>query len=254
VYDRDTHQTTRVSVDSAGGEGNSDSYGPSISADGRYVTFTSYASDLVAGDTNGASDVFVYDRDTHQTTRVSVDSAGGEGNDFSYSPSISADGRYVTFQSNASDLVAGDTNGTRDVFVYDRFAAGATANGGDGDDRLISAGGVAMTGGAGADHFQLNSSAPTNRDHIVDFNAAEGDTIDFLVANFTGTSEGAQTATTFGSSADSTFSSADERFHYNTTDHTLSYDADGNDGGHMAVVLAVLDEHATITAANVHGV
>jgi Tol biopolymer transport system component len=246
--------TERISVDSLGGNSDGGSYDPSISSDGRYVTFASDATNLVAGDTNGSSDIFVYDRDTHETIRVSLDSLGGDSNNASSEPSISAGGRYVTFTSNASDLVAGDASGHGDVFVYDRFAAGSTVNGGDGDDRLISAGGVAMTGGAGADHFQLNSSAPTNRDQILDFNAGEGDTIDFLVASFTGTSAGPQTSTTFGSSADGTFGSADERFHYNTTTHELSYDADGNGTGHLATVLADLDNGATVAAANIHGV
>jgi Tol biopolymer transport system component len=119
VYDRQTGQTSRVSVSSSGTQGNYDSSSPSISADGRYVTFQSDASNLVAGDTT-ASDIFVYDRQTSQTSRVSVSSSGTEANYNSSSPSISADGRYVTFQSGADNLVAGDTNGYADVFVYDR--------------------------------------------------------------------------------------------------------------------------------------
>ena len=110
--------TTRVSVDSAGNQGNGNSEFPSISADGRYVAFDSYASNLVPGDTNG--DVFVHDRQTSQTERISVDSAGNQGNDFSGYPSISAEGRYVAFESLAMNLVPGDANGVRDVFVHDR--------------------------------------------------------------------------------------------------------------------------------------
>jgi Tol biopolymer transport system component len=114
--------TTRVSVDSAGAEGNSNSESPSISANGRYVAFWSFASNLVPGDGNGTSDCFVHDRQTGLTTRVSVDSAGAEGNSGSSSsePSISANGRYVAFQSSASNLVAGDGNGVWDCFVHDR--------------------------------------------------------------------------------------------------------------------------------------
>ncbi|MBI1815944.1 MAG: PD40 domain-containing protein [Deltaproteobacteria bacterium] len=115
----------RVSVDSAGAQGNSDSDTASISADGRYVAFNSGASNLVAGDTNGSLDVFVHDRVTGTTERVSVDSTGAQGNSSSGSPSISADGRYVAFTSNASNLVAGDTNGFADAFVHDRVT-GAT--------------------------------------------------------------------------------------------------------------------------------
>jgi len=120
VRDRQTGITERVSVDSAGGEGSSDSYADSISADGRYVTFHSYATDLVPGDTNSYGDVFVHDRQTGITERVSVDSAGTEGNLDSYGSSASGDGRFVAFHSAASNLVSGDTNSTWDVFVHDR--------------------------------------------------------------------------------------------------------------------------------------
>jgi Tol biopolymer transport system component len=121
VHDRVTGATERVSVDSAAAQGNGGSYAPSISADGRYVAFNSLASNLVPGDTNGAPDVFVHDRATGKTKRVSVGSAGAQGNDWSYAPSISGDGRYVAFDSSASNLVPGDTNGSDDVFVHDRL-------------------------------------------------------------------------------------------------------------------------------------
>jgi tricorn protease-like protein len=120
VHDRQTGQTSRVSMDSAGTQGNHDSGWPSISADGRYVAFQSYASNLVPGDTNNASDVFVHDRQTGQTSRVSMDSAGTQGNNESLYLAISADGRFVAFQSYASNLVPGDTNNAPDVFVHDR--------------------------------------------------------------------------------------------------------------------------------------
>jgi Tol biopolymer transport system component len=120
VHDQETGQTSRVSVSSDGAQGNDDSQWPSISADGRYVAFQSRASNLVAGDTNGVSDTFVHDRETGQTSRVSVASNGTQGNSWSYEPSISADGRYVAFYSIATNLVPGDTNGADDVFVHDR--------------------------------------------------------------------------------------------------------------------------------------
>ncbi len=102
----------------------------SLSRDGRYVAFWSVVSDLVAGDTNGVQDVFVYDRQTGQIEQVSVASDGTQGNNFSTSPSLSADGRWVAFHSHASNLVAGDTEECRiedhvyncvDVFVRDRL-------------------------------------------------------------------------------------------------------------------------------------
>lgn len=176
VHDRETGTTTRVSLASDGQEANGASEGPSISADGRYVAFESSAGDLVDGDTNAMSDVFVHDREASTTTRVSIASVTGDqangpstgasisangryvafssgatnlgasngtsnvfvrdredgtttlvsvaANGDSYAPSISADGRYVAFASEATDLVAGDVNGRRDVFVRD--LAGAT--------------------------------------------------------------------------------------------------------------------------------
>src|SRR4029078_11935457 len=91
-----------------------------VSADGRFVTFQSDADNLVPGDTNGMTDVFVLDRPTGQTTRVSVGPDGAQGDGASTRPAFSADGRYVTFQSDAANLLAGDTNGRTDVFLYDR--------------------------------------------------------------------------------------------------------------------------------------
>jgi Tol biopolymer transport system component len=109
----------RVSVDSNGNEANSYSYQSSISGDGRYVAFRSSASNLVADDTNGKSDIFLHDRQTSTTTRVSVDSNGNQANGYSQYPNISSDGRYVVFLSDASNLVSDDTNGKRDIFIHD---------------------------------------------------------------------------------------------------------------------------------------
>ncbi len=120
VRDRVAHLTRRVSLRSDGGQANRDSSQPAISADGRYVTFISYASNLVSGDTNGQRDVFVRDRETHATRRVSVSSNGTQANASSIQPAISANGRYVAFLSSASNLVPGDTNDSTDAFVRDR--------------------------------------------------------------------------------------------------------------------------------------
>lgn len=125
VRDLQALTTTRVSVASAGTEANGDSDDPFLSADGRFVVFASFASNLVAGDTNNQRDVFVHDRQTGQTTRVSVSTSGVEANHASFGPTISSDGRYVAFDSAASTLVAGDTGGFSDVFVHDR-ATGVT--------------------------------------------------------------------------------------------------------------------------------
>ena len=120
VRDRQIEITTRISVSSDGAQANDESRNPSISADGRYVVFESDADNLVSGDTNGSRDIFVHDLQTGDTKRVSVASNGTQGNNNSRFPSISSDGRYVAFQSLASKLVNGDTNGYQDIFVHDR--------------------------------------------------------------------------------------------------------------------------------------
>ena len=120
VRDRATGTTERVSVDSAGAEANGESTLPSISADGRFVAFFSYATNLVAGDTNAFSDVFVRDRATGTTERVSVDSSGAQGDGDSVTPALSADGNAVAFFSRATTLVPNDTNFLVDLFVHDR--------------------------------------------------------------------------------------------------------------------------------------
>ena len=111
----------RVSVGLNGADANGNSDAPSLSADGRYVAFTSTASNLVPADTNGVTDIFIYDRVTGQTTRESVGAGGVEANGASFLPSISATGRYVVFGSSATNLVPGTSlsRGIR-VFVRDR--------------------------------------------------------------------------------------------------------------------------------------
>jgi Tol biopolymer transport system component len=125
VHDRQLGVTTRVSLKSNGLQANGDSYGPSISADGRFIAFESVATNLVTGDTNAVADIFVHDRSTHQTTRVSLGPAGLQSNGASMLCTLSADGLLVCFESNARNLVLGDTNSWRDVFVHDR-ATGVT--------------------------------------------------------------------------------------------------------------------------------
>jgi WD40-like Beta Propeller Repeat len=120
VYDRATHTIKRVSVDSNGNQANGASVETAMSADGRYVAFLSFATnlDLVTPDTNGVPDIFVHDNVTGTTKRVSVASDGTQANDQSYYPQISADGSTVAFRSDASNLVPGDTNGVSDIFVH----------------------------------------------------------------------------------------------------------------------------------------
>ena len=142
--------TQRVNVSSAGAQADQGvaSNPPALSANGRYVAFASDATNLVSGDTNGFSDIFVRDLKLHTTTLVSVGPGGVQGNGDSYQPAISADGRYVAFASDASNLVSGDNNGLfSDVFVRDRklhktylvsVTAGGVSGNGDSADPSIS--------------------------------------------------------------------------------------------------------------------
>jgi hypothetical protein len=133
VRDRQGGTTERVSVDSTGGQGNNSSYIRALSPDGRYVAFQSYSSNLVAGDANAVPDVFVHDRQTGTTARVSVGAAGAQGTESSDGGSLSADGRRVVFTTLSSNLVSEDTNGWDDVFVRDRCGvAGSATFSGDG--------------------------------------------------------------------------------------------------------------------------
>jgi len=108
-----------VSCTSSDTQSNNDSQAAEFSADGRYVVFESTASNLVDGDTNATRDIFVKDLQTGDILRISTGSTGTESNGDSSRAHFSADGRYVLFQSTASNLVAGDTNNAYDVFVKD---------------------------------------------------------------------------------------------------------------------------------------
>src|SRR3972149_11094020 len=131
VHDRLTATTTRVSVASNGSQASGFSYQAGISGDGRWIGFNSSAADLAANDTNAVQDVFLHDRQTGATSRISVNGVGEQGNGPSGfgPPSLNFDGRFAAFESSASNLVAGDTNtcsiiptlgGCPDVFVHYR--------------------------------------------------------------------------------------------------------------------------------------
>ncbi len=121
IFLRDTQNdtTTLVSVSSEEIQGNLDLTNPSISANGAFVVFSSYATNLIPGDTNGQADVFKRDIQRGITTLVSANSNGVMGNNYSQWNAISADGRYVIFQSAASNLIPGDMNGFDDIFLRD---------------------------------------------------------------------------------------------------------------------------------------
>jgi hypothetical protein len=124
VHDRVLGTTRLVSIATSGAQGLEDSYTPFISGNGNYVVFASEADNLdeVISDTNNSADIFVHDLVITETTRVSINFFGVEGNDDSYTPSISRDGRYIAFASKADnlDVTINDPNSYRDIFLHDR--------------------------------------------------------------------------------------------------------------------------------------
>ncbi|WP_232629100.1 hypothetical protein [Methylobacterium sp. Leaf118] len=170
LRDMATGTTKLVSANAGGVIGNAGSYNAGISADGRYVVFESEATNLVAGDTNSKSDIFLRDTLAGTTTRLSLAWNGAEGNQASNDPHISSDGRFVTFSSNATNFVRGDTNGNADVFRVSLVASDAADRmiGSDGADTISGLGGAdildgglgadTLTGGAGDDTFIVDNA------------------------------------------------------------------------------------------------
>jgi len=122
AFDRGSNSLQRVSVNASGQPANKQSFGATISGDGRYIAFVSDATNLIPDDANASQDVFVYDRKTGEVTRVSVTSDGQEVNDDCREPVISADGRFVAFVSTATNFVKEDLNFSADVFVHELAA------------------------------------------------------------------------------------------------------------------------------------
>ena len=129
LYDRDTQNITRISEAADGAVGNNSSQDISISSDGRYITYSSSADNLVSGDSNSKEDIFLYDRETGVTELISMNE-GVQSNGNSTSATISDDGRFITYDSDATNLVAGATSGVRQVYLHDRQT---------GETQLISA-------------------------------------------------------------------------------------------------------------------
>lgn len=187
LRDRVAGTTTIVSVGAGGEAANGPSLFPSISADGRYVAFQSQASNLVAGDTNGASDIFVRDVVAGVTERA----CAVEGDRFSFTPALSADGRVVAFASAATNLVAGDTNGYVDIFVCElgtdviqRVSVGPAGVQGTGDSILPA---ISGDGSLVAFKSLANNLVVGDRNGVVDVfafdrgaNAAERISVDRL--------------------------------------------------------------------------
>ncbi|MBL8842682.1 MAG: hypothetical protein JNL90_14270 [Planctomycetes bacterium] len=134
VFDEGNATIVRASLGNTGVEANAYSSGAGVTADGGTVVFRSDASNLVTGDSNGVSDIFVRDLAAGTTTRVSVSTTGKQSNGYSNECAISRDGTVVMFSSYASNLIASDTNGRQDVFVRDLVAGttGRVSNGNGG--------------------------------------------------------------------------------------------------------------------------
>lgn len=158
VRNRKTGKTQIVSVPSGTKEGGGSAFAPEISADGRFVVFEGGSETLVPFDSNNAVDVFVHDRKTGKTKRVSLSSSGTQADDGGFQPSISPNGRYVAFTSVSDDLVSGDSNGLTDIFVHDREtgktrrvsvdSSGAESNGSSERPSVADDGTVAFSSGA----------------------------------------------------------------------------------------------------------
>lgn len=120
LRDIQSASTSRISLSTEGNEGvGGEAIKPSLSRNGRFIAFeTTYA--LVSDDTNNNADIYLHDRDTGETTRISVHTNGSEGNAASHAPSISEDGRWISFTSRASNLIDNDSNNAMDVFLHDR--------------------------------------------------------------------------------------------------------------------------------------
>ncbi len=148
-----------------------------LAAEQDIVVFTSYASNLVNGDTNNREDVFIHDWSSGVTERVNLRSSGGESNSNAYNPSISADGRYVVFESADDALVTMDNNGFKDIFLRDRQNGtttlvsqntAGTVGDGPSSDAMISADGNWVVFISQANNFSNNAVSGHPRAYIRD--------------------------------------------------------------------------------------
>jgi Tol biopolymer transport system component len=157
VHDCDTGNTYRILVGLDGLSANESSFSPSISADGRYIAFMSHASNLVPGNRMAFYDLFVIDRTTGAISRISeaYDDTPSDGD--SHMPRMSGDGRFVAYDSFASNLIAGDTNGYPDVFVYDRLGGSFSVSGKVLNSSSIPIPGVMISAGVG--HSTITDSS-----------------------------------------------------------------------------------------------
>ena len=120
LRDQQTGDVELISKNTAGAAGNGSSYQAHVTADARFVSFSSSSTDLVSGDTNGFDDIFLRDRQAGTTVRISAPPGGGQTNGSSFQSRLSGDGRFVLFESRATNLISGDTNQMGDGFLLDR--------------------------------------------------------------------------------------------------------------------------------------
>jgi Ca2+-binding RTX toxin-like protein len=199
---------------------------------------------------------------TNGTINIDDNGGGSDGNTFTYTAtdgSLVGNSATVTVDNkSAGSNLTGTAND--DILVGDSGGSTFTGNGGNdviiaggGNDTLIGGTGAdVLSGGAGADHFRYNATNE-GTDHILDFSAAEGDSIDIMASAFANVPAAGNDATgVFGSSASDTFGSGTERFHYNTATHTLLYDSNGSTSGGTQVALAVLENGSALNAQNIH--
>jgi len=190
VRDRLAGVTRRVSVSTSGAQANDYSHVVNISGSGRYITFVTSASNLVSGDTNGESDVFVHDLRAGTTSRVNVSTSGAQANSPTYDAAISGDGRYITFGSRASNLSPADTNGVSDVFVRDLRTGTTSRVDTSGRGGPISAGISDPAISADGRHIAFRSSTGDSTDEVFVHDRRAGITRRVTVADDGGQANG----------------------------------------------------------------
>lgn len=163
LYNRSTATTTRISVSASGAQANGISTKPAISANGRYITYTSDATNLITANNPAATDVFLYDQTNGAVRRISSGPNDSLGNDASDDSSISGDGNYIAFRSNATNFVPNDTNGVGDIFVKNRLAVPTASIGGSPDGtnpQPITSGSTSTDSAHGTDFGIVDISDP----------------------------------------------------------------------------------------------